>query len=261
MKGVFADPKKAKAMTLEQLLSHTSGLEEDDDPQGGRYGEDPNVKQSTLHERFIYQGTLEHRYKHECEPGEGRGIYSNIGYDVVAWMIELAYNKREGHQPPVIPYSQIIRDELFTDVFKLSEDTCISPGPSGQGDVIQAGCGDMVSTVEDLLRVAKVLRGGEKALESHFGDGWQERMLTPRDSEGKFGLGCEGGASSIQFSGLNYEIFEDGTEDDITAHVAFPRHENQPGIVVMCDSNALGPESNQVKFCNELRKLAGLPDK
>ena len=60
-----AEPEKAKLMTLEQLLSHTSGLEYDDRPLGGPTGEDPRVKLSTLHDRFIYQGTLNEKYKHE----------------------------------------------------------------------------------------------------------------------------------------------------------------------------------------------------
>ena len=57
LQGVFADPEKAKQMTLEQLLSHTSGLEYDDRPQDGPEGEDDSdVRLSTLNERFTYQG-------------------------------------------------------------------------------------------------------------------------------------------------------------------------------------------------------------
>ena len=62
----------------------------------------------------------------------------------------------------------------------------------------------------------------------------------------------------MQFSGLNFEIFEDGEGRDVTAHVCFPITRGQPGIVALCDSNALGPEPRQKIFCEELRKLAGL---
>lgn len=261
LKGVFAEPEKAKKMTLEQLLSHTSGLEYEDRPQGGVKGDDSAVKLPTLEERFIHQEKLDYRYKHEHSPGDGTALYSNIGFDVAAWMMEIAYNKTKSHEAPKVPFSQIIKDELFTKVFNLSEDTRISPGASGNGDVIQAGCGDMVSSIQDLLQVAQTLQKGEENLSSHFGEGWHKTMLTQRASDGKVeisGLGCEPNVSSIQFSGLNCEIFEGGEERDVTAHVAFPLQKDQPGLVAMCDTNALGPEPNQVKFRQELRKLAGL---
>ncbi len=121
----------------------------------------------------------------------------------------------------------------------------------------------MVSSISDLLKVAQVLQKGEKHLSSYFGEEWQKKMLGARGSDGTYtyGLGCEANASSIQFSGLNYELFDDGIARDVTAHVAFPLQENQPAIVAMCDSNAIGPLPNQVKFRQELRKLAGLSDK
>lgn len=261
LKRVFAEPEKAKKMTLEQLLSHTSGLELEDWPQGGVQGNDSRVKFQTLHERFVYQGTMDYRYKHEHSPGSGKALYSNIGFDVAAWMMEIAYNHIEPHEIPQIPFSQIMRDELFTEVFGLSKETRISPGPSGSGDVIQAGCGDMVTTVQDLLQVAQTLQKGEENLSGYFGKGWHKTMLTQRATDGEVkvsGLGCEPNASSIQFSGLNCEVFEGGEERDVTAHIAFPLQKNQPGLVAMCDSNALGPLENQVRFRNELRKLAGL---
>lgn len=259
LRRVFADPTTAKEMTLEQLLSHTSGLEYDDRPIGGPHGEDSAVKLLTLHDRFLHQGTLDYRYKHEHQPGDGAGLYSNLGFDVAAWMMEIAYNRMKGHATPEISFSQIMRNELFTKVFLLSEETRISPGPSGNGDVIQAGCGDMVSSVSDLLKVGQALQQGEEYLTPHFGERWQSRMLAPRDSGAKYGLGCEANASSIQFSGLNYEVFVAEREGDVTAHVAFPLKKGLPGLVAMCDSNALGPKPTQKKFCRELRKLAGLP--
>jgi hypothetical protein len=256
LKGVFADPEKAKKMTLEQLLSHTSGLEYDDH----NLPDDPSVKLQTLHERFIHQANLPYRYKHEYATGTGKAVYSNIGFNVAAWMMEVAYNGTKTRETPTVPFSKIMRDELFTKVFKLSEDTRISPGPSGDGDVIQAGCGDMVSSIPDLLKVAQALQKGEEYLSGTFGKNWQKNMLNARgaDKSCTYGLGCEANVSSIQFSGLNYEIFADGVGRDVTAHVAFPLQDDQPGIVAMCDSDALGPLDTQVRFRQELRKLAGL---
>ena len=72
LKGAFSDPEMAKGMTLEQLLTHTSGLEYDDHPQGGPEGNDPNVKLPTLHARFAYQQELAYRYEHR----ESQVMYS-----------------------------------------------------------------------------------------------------------------------------------------------------------------------------------------
>jgi len=70
LQGVFADPEKARQMTLEQLLSHTSGLQLEDKPRIGPDGtEDPNMRLSTLNERFTYQATLNEKYEHKHEPG------------------------------------------------------------------------------------------------------------------------------------------------------------------------------------------------
>lgn len=261
LQRIFAEPEKAKQMTLEQLLSHTTGLELSDRERIGPDKEDPNVRVSTLHERFLYQSTLNDKYEHETLTGGKTASYSNIGYDVAGWMLEIAYNRKKGHEIPTIPFSQIIHDELFTKVFHLSDDTRISPGATGDGDVIQAPCGDMITSISDLLEVAKVLQQGEEELSTYFGKGWQQQMLSARGTDGTmaYGLGCEGNAGWIQFNGLNYEIFEDGIGRDVTAHVAFPLHEKQPGIVAMCDSNALGPMENQLPFRHELRKLAGIP--
>lgn len=265
LKAVFSNFVAAKEMTLEQLLTHTSGLEYDDQPIGGPFGTNESVKLPSLNDRFIHQAVrnqkrLSDKYKHKHLPGEKVGLYSNLGFDVAAWMMELAYNKSKGPDHPPESFAQIIQNELFGRVFELSSQTRISPGPSGHGDLIQAGCGDMVSSVEDLLKVGQILQQGEEFLEPHLGKDWQAKLLASRDAEGKYGLGCEANKSSLQFSGLNYEIFEDGKGKDVTAHVAFPIRKGQPGIIAMCDSNALGPDTGSRKFCNELRKLAGLEE-
>ncbi len=250
-----AKKRSASSMQIFDVLRNGKGI---DGPTQDKHG-DWRIKMKHYTCGRIVQAVVVFKDKNLI--GEGIVLYSNIGFDIASWMLEIAYNVDKGHAMPEISFSQIMKDELFTKVFNLSDKTRISPGPSGDGDVIQAGCGDMVSSVSDLLTVAKALQKGEEHLSSYFGEGWQKMMLDPRGSDGTYtyGLGCEANASSIQFNGLNFEIFEDGTERDVTAHIAFPLRENQPGIVAMSDSNALGPEPNQVKFRQELRKLAGLP--
>jgi Beta-lactamase len=251
LQTVFADPDAAAEMTLEQLLSHTSGLECDDHNR-----EESGLNLLTMHARFIREGEVGNKYKHTCQPGDGIGFYSNAGLAVAAWMIEVAYNAVKDNEPPTVSFSQIMRDELFSKVFDLSEGSHISPGPSG--DVIGAGAGDMTSSVRDLLKVAQCLQQGEEHLVHHFGSGWHQTMLAPRDLFAHHGLGCSANALSIQHAGLNYEIFEDGVGRDVTALAIFPLGKEQPGLVAMCDSNALGPLPNQVKFARELKSLAGI---
>ena len=45
---------------------------------------------------------------------------------------------------------------------------------------------------------------------------------------------------------------------DVTAVVILPLGENQPGLVALCDSNALGTLPKQQEFANEIMQLAGI---
>lgn len=247
LEAVFQDPAAAAEMTLEQLLSHTAGLELDDHNR-----QESGLNFGTMQERFIHEGQVGNKYKHTSQPGDGIGSYSNAGLAVAAWMLEVAYNNK--NETPK-SFSQIMRDELFTKVFDLSEDTKISPGPGG--DVIGAGAGDMTSSVKDLLQVAQYLQQGEHFLENHFGRDWQKTMLAPRDLFEHHGLGCTANSPSIQHAGLNCELI-DGKLHDVTALAIFPLKKDDPGLVAMCDSNALGPLQQQQEFAAELKKLAGI---
>lgn len=193
LESVFKNPAAAAEMTLEQLLSHTAGLEYDDHNR-----QEAGLNLKTMQDRFVREGQVGNKYKHTSQPGDGIGSYSNAGVAVAAWMLEVAYNKKHGNETPV-SFTQIMRDELFTKVFNLSEHTRISPGPTG--DVIGAGAGDMISSVDDLLLVAQHLQQGEDHLASHFGRNWQQVMLAPRDLFGHHGLGCAANAPSIQHAG------------------------------------------------------------
>lgn len=254
LKNVFQNPDFAAEMTLEQLLSHTAGLELDDH---NRQKIEPEISQiTTMQERFIYEGIVENgtkKYAHTHRPGDGIGSYSNAGLAVAAWMIEKAYTKSEKSQT-TIPFSTIMKKEIFKKVFELSEDTRIEPGTSK--DVIGAAAGDMTSSVTDLLKVAKKMQQGEGNLVEHFGQNWQKTMLEPRDLFKHQGLGCTANASSIQHFGLNGEMI-DGKFHDVTAVAIFPLKNEEPALVAMCDSKALATSPAQKVFAYELQKLAG----
>ncbi len=248
--SVFEDVNAAKKMTLAQLLSHTSGMEIDDHCYQPNQ-KIPSVKPATLQERFLQESTREsgRKYKHITQPGDGIGFYSNAGLAVACWMMEAAYNRKFEKN---MPFSQIMKQELFENVFKLS-DSLMSPGPSG--DIIQSGAGDMYSTTQDLMEVAKLLQQGEDALAGHFGQGWQTQMLQGRDIFNHHGLGCEANAPVIKHFGLNREMF--GTEErDVTAVVEFPLRRGDPGLVAMCDSTALGPKDQEQNFIRTLEAAA-----
>lgn len=247
LKLVFQDPKAAAEMTLEQLLSHTAGLEYDDHSR-----QDSGLNLGTMQARFIREGEVGSKYQHTSQPGDGIGSYSNAGVAVAAWMLEIAYNKKFEKEKP-LSFSQIMKDELFKKVFNLSDDSRISPGPGG--DVIGAGAGDMTTSVKDLLLVAKCLQEGEEHLTNHFGKDWHKTMLTPRDLFAHHGLGCAASSPTIQHAGLNCELIG-GKLHNVTALVIFPLEKGEPGLVAMCDSNALGPLQKQQEFAGELKKLA-----
>ena len=249
---VFVDPDAAAEMTLDQLLSHTSGLEYDDHLRSEK-----GLDLPTMDARFRLEGKAGKKYKHTSQPGDRIGSYSNAGLAVAAWMMERAYNfHKQGNELPLVSFAEIMKEELFSKVFGLSDDSRIAPGPSG--DVIGAAAGDMTSSVRDLLKVAHALQQGEKYLEKHFGSEWHQTMLAPRDRFEHHGIGCAANQPSIQHAGLNYEIFEHGIGRDVTALVIFPLNVDQPGLVAMCDSNALGPLPKQIEFQDELKKMAGL---
>jgi hypothetical protein len=248
LREVFEDLEAARNMTLEQLLSHTSGLESDDHCRL----QDPNTRPTTLHERFLMEGRVGHKYKHTSQPGDRVGSYSNAGLAVAGWMLERAYEQRYGRS---IPFSQIMKTELFEGVFGLSE-SFIAPGPSG--DIIQSPAGDMTSSINDLLKVAARLQEGEASLEYAFGAGWQSNMLRPRDLLEHHGLGCGANATSIQHAGMNREKFGD-EERDVTALVVFPLRGKEAGLVAMCDSSALGPNPQEQRFINALKTSVGIP--
>ena len=245
LEKVFENADYAGEMTFEQLLSHTSGLDIDD------HCRDQKGCPSTLEGRFMAEGRP---FTHIAKPGEGIGFYSNAGLAVAGWMMERKYNQDK--RVP-LSFAEIMKKEIFKGVFKLSDFTVIAPGPTG--DNIQSPAGDMTSTTEDLIKVAAALQKGETALEETFGKGWQATLLKARDIFQHHGLGCEANAPVIIHKGLNEEKI--GSEKrDVSAVVIFPLHPNEPGLVAMCDSNALGPSPKAQKFLKNLEAAVGISE-
>ncbi len=236
---IFEEPDLAKEMTLEQLLSHTAGIESKD------HCRDQKIAAPTLYDRFVQESKEGRKYKHIVHPGDRIGCYSNAGLAVAGLMLEKAYNDFNSTQ---LSFAQIMQKELFEKVFDMRE-SVIKPGPTN--DPIQSAAGDMSSSVPDLLKVAHTMQQGEKPLEKYFGENWQTLMLGPRDLCHQFGLGCKAGSSSIEHKGLNGEIF-DNEQRQVSAIVIFPLSTNQPGLVAMCDSAALGPSPSGKEFIHEL---------
>ena len=162
LKQVFQDPESAGEMTLEQLLSHTSGMELDDHCRS----EYPRAC-SSLNDRFLQETSVTggRKYVHVTKPGDDIGFYSNAGLAVAGWLMEVAYNKNlEGlyslsgiSNRGYVSFADIMQKEIFEGVFDLS-DSVIAPGPTG--DIIQSACGDMTSSTSDLIQVAKCLQQG-----------------------------------------------------------------------------------------------------
>ncbi len=248
LQQLFANPKIAAEMTLEQLLSHTAGMEIDD------HSRMQKAPAANLNQRFFQEAKEGRKYTHTSRPGDRIGSYSNAGVAIACWMMELAYNQKSGRPP--IPFSEIIKRELFQEIFHLS-DSFFAPGPTG--DIIQSGAGDMTSSVPDLMKVASRLQQGEHTLERFFGKDWQTVMLAPRDLLQQRGLGCAPNKPYIQHAGMNREVFGN-EEKDVTALIVFPRQPHQGGVVALCDSSALGPGPAGQHFIHTLKEAAGISE-
>lgn len=250
LKSVFENAEYAGEMTLEQLLSHTSGLDVDD------HCRKLESCPSTLAERFEKEATIKggRKFTHITKPGEGIGFYSNAGLAVAGWMMETVYNEKKEVS---LSFAEIMKKEIFKGVFHLSDKTEIAPGPTG--DIIQSPAGDMKSKTKDLIKVAVLIQKDDDSLKKAFGEGWQGRMLHPRDLFKHHGLGCEANAPAIIHKGLNSEKF--GSEErDVSAVVIFPLHSEEAGLVAMCDTNALGPSPKAQKFLKELEAAVGISE-
>lgn len=270
--NAFEKPDRAASATLEQLLSHTSGIYYDDHAIGLKdmIGGDTATRSEletvrttgTLKDRFILEGNRKKfSFVDERKVGESKHLYSNAGYALAGLMMEVAYNKlpdQSGYQS----FDSIIEKELFKGVFELN-DTVMTPGAIG--DCIQGPAGNMTSTCKDLATVAKKLQGGEKILESHFGKDWHSVMTRPRDQETGYGLGCVKVGNTMRHGGLNVELFgEDKIPEnrrDVTSLVAFPLTRETSGFVGMSDTNAFcshalkSTDSQDVVVAKNQRKI------
>ncbi len=237
---IFLNPEIANEMTLEQLLSHTSGLENSDHCQFL----DPSIAPRSITERFdlearIIEGSVEGyasaKFQHLSKPLDQVYRYSNGGYAVASWMAEVAYASSCGQ---ALSFSDIMKREILDGVFCVSHKTEIKPGPTN--DCMQSAAGDLTTTVEDLQKIGKRIQ--DDALDAEFGRGWQEQMKRPRGLLGEYGLGCSSvQPDHFQHFGMNRERIGQ-TELDVTAAICFPIRKGVPGVVAMCDTGALGPK-------------------
>jgi len=252
LEQVFENPEKASSSTLEQLLSHTSGIKYDDHSinlrmmlkadEATRSEMETIRTANTLQERVTIEGTRS-KFQHNKNNDY---CYSNAGYTFAGLMMEVAYNRSQGivdpNDPNYMSFDQLIETQLFKGVFGL-ENTIMSPGAIG--DCIQGPAGNMTTTCNDLAKVARHLQQGEEGLEIHFGKNWQAIMTRPRDSGSGQGLGCSRIGETIQYGGINTELFgaERVVENrrDVSSYVIFPLNSSCTGLVGLSDTNAFCP--------------------
>lgn len=86
----FSDPEKAKKITIAQLLSHRSGLQENIQQTGdGQFGS-ADKENVPLEQRFIEEG---HKNKFTFPNREGEYHYSNLAYGIVGLILEKTQEK------------------------------------------------------------------------------------------------------------------------------------------------------------------------
>jgi CubicO group peptidase (beta-lactamase class C family) len=147
-------PDDKSAITLHQLMTHTSGL-----PPGDLISDFEKIAPEELTRLILAQPLA----------GVGTWRYSNAGYNLLAVVIEKASGKR---------YEQFLRDEIFAPLgMRRTGVIGIDRAPDGavayRGFVPQGsisdwprntrtwGAGDVYSTAGDLLRFVRALRSGK----------------------------------------------------------------------------------------------------
>ncbi len=93
LESVFEEPDIAKEMTIEQRLSHTSGIEY------GDHSREQKISAPTLHERFLQEAKEGRKYRHIAHPGDRVGCYSNAGLSVVGLKINLHWSRCATQMP------------------------------------------------------------------------------------------------------------------------------------------------------------------
>ena len=184
-------PDDKRAITIEQLLTHTSGLPWDAVPRGENLSRD-DVRRRILNAKLI------------SRPGE-RFSYSNAGYQLLALIAETETGRTHG---------DLLRDFVFSPA-KMKDSGIVADEEAGTNiargynewsdlgtwrdwhDGWRHGSGDVVSSVEDVYRWHTALRSGElidaarvrdmfathvSANNESYGYGWFTQRATGGDS-------------------------------------------------------------------------------
>ena len=225
------------AITIEQLLNHTSGLPHD-------YGQVGAESDSVSVEALVAMAA---RDKPVSNPGT-TFAYSNTGYLLLAALLETMHGK---------PYAAVLRDEIArplglkslgscetlpkarvaTGYFRTSFATSIPRGAVHPSHGI--GSGSICSTAGDVARWNAALHGGRVLSAASYA-----AMTTPRGAAaGKYGFGLEPRTTTWGAAVISH----DGEDDGFSSHNAWfpadslsvtllynglPRHEANMGDFV-----------------------------
>ena len=181
-------PSEWEAITIEQLLNHTSGL-----PRGGF------VDMSRIEENVSFDTKLARAARNpmESQPGTTHS-YSNLGYVVLGALVERMYGK---------PYAVVLHDEITRPLGLTALRYCADaePGTLAAGHMLslsdgelsrspavhpsqQLGAAGICSTAADLATWNRALHGGRVLSEASY-----RAMITPRGVAGNYGFGLSVG--------------------------------------------------------------------
>ncbi len=202
----FPEYEIGKDITLQNLLSMRSGIVRDfapvlNDPAG--YAEMRAEEVSDAMLGWLYDQKL------EFEPGVGFG-YSNVNYTLLSLVVEQVSGEsyenfiRENiFEPLGMIHSDFVNEVEANPQWGLTYDN-ILPG-CWLGDLLQ-GCGDIISTAEDMDIWMTALRGGQVICEESY-----REMTTDHSGgavpSGAYGYGLTGGPRDGWGHGGNNEDY------------------------------------------------------
>ena len=177
-----------KAITIEQLLNHTSGL------QRGGFVDMSRIEEDVSFDTIISRAAQDPM---EARPGT-KHIYSNLGYVILGALVEKLYGK---------PYEAVLRNEIARPLGLTALRYCGDAGPGTQaaGHMLslsdgalspppslhpsqQLGAAGICSTAADLAKWNRALHGGRVLSKASY-----TAMVTPRGVAGNYGLGLSVG--------------------------------------------------------------------
>jgi CubicO group peptidase (beta-lactamase class C family) len=171
-------PEDKKAITIEQLLTHTSGLPWDAVPRGKNLSRDDALGR-------ILAAKLRSR------PGE-RYAYSNAGYELLALIAETATGRSYGEllrayifAPAELKDSGVVADEKTGANVARGYDEWRDLGTwRDWNDGWRHGSGDVVSTLADTYRWFCALRDGKLIAKDSLRDMFKTQAVTEGESYG-----------------------------------------------------------------------------